>query len=427
MAAHTDKAQILVPKLRFKEFDGEWRMSQFGKLYKFYTTNSFSRDKLNYESGKVKNIHYGDIHTKFQSYFYLNNEYVPFVNDDLDLSKIKDEAFCKIGDLIIADASEDYADIGKTIEIIDINDEKVIAGLHTFLARPFSKETYIGFISYLLKSWNLRKQIMTIAQGTKVLGLSMGRFSQLKLNTPSLPEQQKIASFLSAVDEKIQQLNKKKTLLEQYKKGVMQQLFSGDLRFKDENGGDFPDWEENKQLGTLTYKVGKKNKNNIQYPIYSINNQEGFRPQSEQFDGLDSNDRGYDISLYKIVDAETFAYNPARINVGSIGYSYDLKRVIVSSLYVCFKTKDTLEDLFLLAYLDTYSFQKDILRYEEGGVRQYLFYDNFSHIKIPLPTTQEQQKIANYLSAIDTKIETVNQQINKTQAFKKGLLQGMFV
>jgi len=246
-------------------------------------------------------------------------------------------------------------------------------------------------------------------------------------NFPTITEQQKIASFLSAVDEKIQQLTKKKALLEQYKKGAMQQIFSGQLRFKDENGKDYPNWEENKRLGDLTYKVGKKNKENIQYPIYSINNQEGFRPQSEQFDGLDSNERGYDISLYKIVNSETFAYNPARINVGSIGYSYNLNEVIVSSLYVCFKTKDELEDLFLLAYLGTYNFHKDILRYEEGGVRQYLFYENFSHIKIPIPSNEEQKKIASYLSSIDTKIDAVNNQITQTQTFKKGLLQQMFV
>ena len=206
----------------------------------------------------------------------------------------------------------------------------------------------------------------------------------------------------------------------------MQQIFSQATRFKADDGSNFPDWEEVK-LGNLTHKVGKKNKENIKYPIYSINNQEGFRPQSEQFDGLDSNDRGYDISLYKIVNEKTFAYNPARINVGSIGYSYNLNKVIVSSLYVCFKTNDELEDLYLLAYLDTDKFNKDILRYEEGGVRQYLFYENFSQISIPLPGNDEQAKISNFLSSIDNKIEQVDKQLDESKQFKKALLQQMFV
>ena len=206
----------------------------------------------------------------------------------------------------------------------------------------------------------------------------------------------------------------------------MQQLFSGKLRFNDENGKALPKWSK-MRLGDLTYKVGKKNKGNIKYAIYSINNQEGFLPQSEQFDGLDSNDRGYDISLYKIFNAKTFAYNPARINVGSIGYSHDIKDGIVSSLYVCFKTKEELEDLYLLCYLDTFNFKKDILRFEEGGVRQYLFYENFSNIKIPLPSNKEQIKMAKFINEIDSRIKIVNNQIAQTQTYKKGLLQQMFV
>ena len=129
----------------------------------------------------------------------------------------------------------------------------------------------------------------------------------------------------------------------------------------------------------------------------------------------------------KIVNEKTFAYNPARINVGSIGYSYNLNKVIVSSLYVCFKTNDELEDLYLLAYLDTDKFNKDILRYEEGGVRQYLFYENFSQISIPLPDNDEQAKISNFLSSIDNKIEQVDKQLDESKQFKKALLQQMFV
>ena len=143
----------LLPELRFKGFEDNWHKLHFGDLYSFHTTNSLSRDKLNYDNGTIYNIHYGDIHTKFQSHFYLKNENVPLINSDENLSKIKEESFCKEGDIIIADASEDYADIGKSIELVNINNEKLVAGLHTFLARPISKNTAIGFMSYLLKSW----------------------------------------------------------------------------------------------------------------------------------------------------------------------------------------------------------------------------------------------------------------------------------
>jgi type I restriction enzyme S subunit len=380
-----EKVKKLVPEVRFDEFDGQWKKNKIGEVLKI-------------GSGK--------------DYKHLNEGFVPVFGTGGLMAYVNKPLF---------------------------TGETVFIGRKGSIDKPFYYNGDFWTVDTLFYTFNFTlstpKFIYAIFQkinwyqhneASGVPSLSKRTIESITINIPSLPEQQKIASFLSSVDEKIQQLTRKKELLDQYKKGVMQQLFSGKLRFKDENGTDFPNWEE-KRLGDLTYKVGRKNKENIQYPIYSINNQEGFRPQSEQFDGLDSNERGYDISMYKIVHSETFAYNPARINVGSIGYSYDLNEVIISSLYVCFKTKGKLEDLFLLAYLDSYNFKKDILRYEEGGVRQYLFYENFSHIKIPLPSVGEQKQIAKFLSSIETKIERTTQQITQTQTFKKGLLQKMFV
>ena len=163
------------------------------------------------------------------------------------------------------------------------------------------------------------------------------------------------------------------------------------------------EWKE-VNLGQITYKVNKKNKAGKLYPIYSINNKQGFIRQEEQFAGVDSNDRGYDLTLYNIVGSKTFVYNPARINVGSIGYSGDLKDIIISSLYVCFKTYETVNDEFLLKYFETESLKKAVLNSVEGGIRSYLFYDNFAKINLYLPPnydTAEQQKIADCLSSLD--------------------------
>lgn len=160
----------------------------------------------------------------------------------------------------------------------------------------------------------------------------------------------------------------------------------------------------NEKLGTVTFKISVKNKESIKYPIYSINNKEGFLPQAEQFDGMDSNERGYDISMYKIISSNTFAYNPARINVGSIGYSGKLNNVIISSLYVCFKTSEEINDEYLMVYLKSNNFNRSVLRAVEGGVRSYLFYNNFSSIDIPIPSNEEQVKIACFIASIDKKI-----------------------
>ena len=191
---------------------------------------------------------------------------------------------------------------------------------------------------------------------------------------------------------------------------------------------DAGEWKE-VNLGQITYKVSKKNKAGKLYPIYSINNKQGFIRQEEQFAGVDSNDRGYDLTLYNIVDSKTFAYNPARINVGSIGYSGDLKDIIISSLYVCFKTCEMVNDEFLLKYFETESFNKTVLNSVEGGIRSYLFYDNFAKINLYLPPNYditEQQKIADCLSSIDELIKAAENKIDELKAHKKGLMQQLF-
>lgn len=383
------KEKQLIPKLRFNNFNSEWNLSKLNDLAKITTGSS------NRQDSSLKGV-----------YTFFDR------SQDIRTSDI----FLFDGEaIIVAGEGSDFIPkyfIGK----FDLHQR-------TYAIMNFQES--IGKFLYYYIHYH-RNYFFRQSVGSTVRSLRLPMFQKMNIVKPSIEEQQKIANFFSFLDKRLQTLEKKKAFLEDYKKGIAQKILKQEIRFKDENGNDFPKWNH-KKLGNLTYKVGKKNKENISYPVYSINNQEGFRPQSEQFVGLDSNERGYDISMYKIVNKETFAYNPARINVGSIGYSHNLNEVIISSLYVCFKTEEELEDSFLLAYLDTNTFNKDILRFQEGGVRQYLFYENFSQIKIPLPSNKEQIKIANFLSEIDKNIQIVNHKIAHTKTYKKGLLQQMFV
>ncbi|MCX7638583.1 MAG: restriction endonuclease subunit S [Cyclobacteriaceae bacterium] len=217
-----------VPKLRFKEFmdSGEWVEKRLGEVYEFKVTNSFSRECLNYLNGEVKNIHYGDIHTKFNTLFDITKEYVPYINPDLPIDKIKADCYCKEGDIIFADASEDLNDVGKSVEIVNLNGEKLVSGLHTLLARQKDDLLSIGFGGFLFKSDWIRKQIQREAQGAKVLGVSASRISNINIKFPkSKKEQQKIASCLSSLDDLITAQTKKIELLQQHKKGLLQGLF----------------------------------------------------------------------------------------------------------------------------------------------------------------------------------------------------------
>ena len=222
--------KLFSQELRFKDKNGnpfpDWEEKPLGSLYEFKSTNSFSRDQLNYDSGEVYNIHYGDIHTKFKTSFCLTHEYIPFINSDVNLDRIFEDKYCIEGDLVIADASEDYDDIGKAIELTDLNGQKVLAGLHTLLARLLDENIYVGFGAYLMASDSVRKQIKLIAQGTKVLGISAGRMSKIKLLIPSSKkEQRKIANFLSCLDNKIDLITTELEHAQDFKKGLLQQMF----------------------------------------------------------------------------------------------------------------------------------------------------------------------------------------------------------
>ncbi|SDH58212.1 restriction endonuclease subunit S [Myroides phaeus] len=290
----------------------------------------------------------------------------------------------------------------------------------------FNFDKASDFIYFSLQTKAIQSYFKSELTGSTIKNLSLKTLRETFITFPYQNEQNKIVSFLSLIDERISTQNKIIEELKLLKITISKKLFSRQLRFKNGNNENHIDWNT-KKLGEVTTLVNKRNKNNEKLPVYSINNKLGFVPQSEQFEGVDSEDRGYDIKLYKIIDKNTFAYNPARINVGSIGYSKNLENIIISSLYVCFKTDNTINDNFLYQYLKTDFFNREVLRNVEGGVRDYLFYDNFARIKFGLPCIEEQKKIADYLSSIDSKIDIESQLLHKFEKQKRYLLANLFI
>src|SRR5690606_5392552 len=144
----------------------DWEVKKLGEIGEFISTNSFSRDKLNYSQGEVFNIHYGDIHTRFRLIFDLEDERVPFINEDIRI--LTNVIPCKTGDLVIADASENEEDIGKAIEIGNLNGEIVVSGLHTIHFRPKENTFQLKFLGFVWHSSFVKTQILKESQGTKV-------------------------------------------------------------------------------------------------------------------------------------------------------------------------------------------------------------------------------------------------------------------
>ena len=191
------------------------------------------------------------------------------------------------------------------------------------------------------------------------------------------------------------------------------------LRFPEFSG----EWERC-TIGDITRNFSLRNKDKIQYPMFSVTNSRGFVPQSEQFE--DREMIGEDIKAYKIIHEGDFAYNPARINVGSIAKYDKSEPCMISSLYVCFKALPQINNEWLMQLLKTPKMNFYYNVNGEGGVRVYLFYPNFARIRTSYPSLAEQQKIASFLSIIDQRIETQKKIIEDLKKLKDAIRTKLF-
>lgn len=398
-----------IPKLRFAGFSGEWEDGLIGSKFDFISTNSLSRENLNYVKGSVKNIHYGDIHTIFRPLFDVTRENVPFINTNCVPNRITTNNYLQKGDVLFADASEDYNEIGKCIEVINTNNEKIVAGLHTIHARAKdSDEFHPGFLAPLLRTNSIHKQIRVIAQGIKVLSISPTSLGTVVLYRPKKKEQKKIADFLSAVDSRIEGLETMMDLQKRYKQGVMQRIFNQTIRFKDDNGKPFPDWQETILGDLCNITTGKLDANHAKddgcYRFYTC---------AKDFLKIDK----YAFDTEALLISGNGAY------VGYVHYykgkfnAYQ-RTYVLDNFYV--------NIFFVKYYLDRF-LQRRIMAERKEGNTPYIVLSTLSGMPILLPNKDEQEKIADFLSDLDTKIEATQKQLDAAREWKKGLLQKMFV
>lgn len=183
-------------------------------------------------------------------------------------------------------------------------------------------------------------------------------------------------------------------------------------------------WKQQK-FSEFTWSASKRNKDNLDLEPYAVTNDRGFIPQSEAHD-----DFGYmqnvDRTAYNIVPPKSFAYNPARINVGSIGYYEGAENVIVSSLYEVFQTADYIDDRFLWHWIKSDIFPRWVEKLQEGSVRLYFYYDKLCECHIQLPPIDEQHQISAFLDKFDTLITLQQRKLDQIKEYKKGMLQKMF-
>lgn len=393
-----------IPELRFPEFEGEWEEVQFGKriqrVSEKYNPESdpqefpcIELESISQDSGTVlqtfNSLELKSIKNKFQKGDILFGKLRPY------LKKYYRAAFDGVC------SSEIW----------------VLKG----------KNTQNDFIYYLIQTEKFNNEV-NLTIGSKMPRAEWSYISEIEFNFPSLPEQQKIASFLSSADQRIQLLTQKKEKLEQYKKGIMQQIFSQQFRFKDENGKDYPEWEE-KRLGDVGKFEGGGTPKSTEAKYW-----QGSIPWISSSDLSENDISSINISRYITQEAinesatklipEKSILIVSRVGIGKFAVaprdlctSQDFTNIILFPKSII--------PQFLAYYF--VSNKESFLALAQGTSIKGFTGDDLKSLKVFIPIQAEQQRIASFLSNLDQKISLVNQQIELTRKWKQGLLQKMFV
>ena len=378
-------------------------------LLDFYSTNSLSWDKLEYDTDAIQNLHYGLIHVGLPTMVDLDNDKLPNI---VSGNTPKNYELCQEGDIAFADASEDTNEVAKAVEFYNLNGKDVICGLHTIHGRDNQHKTIVGYKGYAFSSTAFHQQIRRIAQGTKIYSINNKNFSECYIGIPSKGEQKKIATLLRLIDERISTQNKIIEDLKKLKSAIIEIEYS-------------PKTKTSSHIGDFIVQTSKRNKDNAIQTILSISNRQGFIQQSEQFENRSV--ASDDTSNYKIVERNSFAFNPARINVGSIARLATFDRGIVSPMYICFRTKDNLFPEYLDYYFESKQFFTEIQKRLEGSVRQCLSFEGLCNIPLSIPTIEVQQKTGKRLSTLAQEIKLEIDFLELLQKQKKFLLHQMFI
>lgn len=418
------------PKLRFKADDGsdfpDWEEKSFVNTFDSLNNSTFSRDCLNYENGSVKYIHYGDILVKYNSSVDVCDAIVPFVNEDLDCERF---AILQDGDILIADTAEDDT-VGKVIEIENTSNVKTIAGLHTIACRP--KEKFASkYLGYYMNSDEYHNQLRPYMQGIKVTSISKSNIALTKIMVPSLPEQQKIADFLSTIDTIIEKQRATVSAWEERKKGVIQKLFSQEVRFKADDGSDFPDWEE-KKLEEVSNKIKVGFVGTCDCFYVEKHGVKLYRTGNLIDGKLVDTDMKYVTRQFheKNKKSQLKKWDILIARHGNSGHAvlYDSDEdANCLNIVIIQPNLDLVNPRFLTNNINSSIVEKQVYRLKGGSTQVVLNTTAIEKIKVSIPSLPEQQKIADCLSALDTVIQKQKETLEKWQELKKGLLQQMFV
>lgn len=382
----------------------DWKQVKLGDIGVFSKGTNISKEQLTVAG--LNAVRYGELYTKH--HFQIKQIY-SFIPNEL-ASQSKE---IKYGDILFAGSGETIDEIGKSAAYM--LKEKAYAGGDTIIFTP--KNANSLFLSYFLNIGEARKKLRELGQGQSVVHIYKSDIENLRLHLPPLDEQNRIVNLIMTWDKAIDKITKKIEAKKLVKKGLRQILISGKKRLK----GYREEWSTNK-LREFLVNAGPRNRKLTYSRVLSVTNRNGFILPEEQFDRVVASS---DLSNYKIVLQGDFAYNPSRINVGSISRLDNYDNGVLSPMYVVFKTNEKIDSDFFYHWLDTVEANSKIRSCASGSVRESVDFKSFCSIKVKFPDVDEQKTIAHILNTADEEIEELEKKLQIFRDQKEYLLDNL--
>ena len=400
MATDNNNKVLNVPNLRFPEFTEEWKETKIGDI------TSKVGSGVTPKGGSAVYKTSGHLFIRSQNVgngrFLLDD--VAYIDEATHKKQINTEL--KDGDVLLNITG---ASIGRTT-VVNKNVEGGNVNQHVCIIRLLEDYSPNYICNYLL-SYGGQKQIDSFQAGGNREGLNFEQIRSIKFSIPSFREQSKIASLLSLLEERIATQNKIIEDLKKLKVAIIEKVFS--------------EKKCNYKIGDVISQVSIRNKSKKETNILSVSNKWGFVEQSEQFE--DRIVASEDITNYKVVRTNDFAYNPARINVGSIARLKRYESGIVSPMYICFHSQNALLPEYLELFFYTLYFKHEMYKRLEGSVRLCLSFEGLTNIPIFIPEITTQREISIKVNSIETKIGIEETYLNALKDQKQYLLKHMFI
>ncbi|EII6353587.1 TPA: restriction endonuclease subunit S [Escherichia coli] len=410
----------MLPRIRFPSFNGH------------YTEKSLHEAVLELKSGLSRMFSDSDIglpvirSNNIKDYCLDFNELKYWFEEDTQ-GATTSNYYLRDGDILV-NFINSQAQIGKSAIYYNALNRDCIYTTN-ILSLRINKDYSPEFIFFFFQTKMYNDYIQSITKpAVNQASFTTKDFRKMKIFFPDLTEQTKIANFLSSVDEKIALLNKQYDLLRRYKKGMMQKIFSQELRFKDDSGDEFPEWEE-VELKKIASKVNTKNRDNSVTAVLTNSATQGIVSQESYFEReivTESN-----LTGYYVVRTGDFVYNPRISSTAPVGpiKMNELTQGVMSPLYTVFRFEKGLLKFYQYFFESSvwHDYMKSVANSGARHDRMNISGADFFGLPVPQPFEAEQTKIANFLSALDDKIAVKKAELDKLKIWKQGLLQQMFV